>query len=138
MGNKLANAIFEDNVDLVNSIIREGADINFIDETGMTPLMHAIESENIRLVELFVCLGADINKVGCNGFTALHHAVDISIDGTIQTGGNQGEEPLTIISFLLENGADISAKTEKGETPLDFANHYKSKKIMEFLNNKKP
>lgn len=138
MENKLAEAIFEDNVDLVNSLIKKGVDINAINKQGMTPLMHAVEAENIRLVELFVNLGAEINKVGAEGFTALHHAVDISIDGTIQTGGNQGEEPLSVISFLIKNGANITAKTEKGETPLDFAIHYKSNKVIKFLNEKMP
>ncbi len=138
MKNKLISAIFEDNIDLVNSIIKEGFDLDFVDELGMTALMYAVEQENIRLVELFVGLGADINKRGSEGFTALHHAVDISIDGTIQTGGKQGEEPVSIISFLLKHGADLSAKTEKGESPLDFANNYKSKKIIGFLNAAKP
>ncbi len=138
MENELAKAIFEDNVDLVNAIIKEGAELDFVDELGMTPLMHAVEQENIRLVELLIGLGANINKSGSGGFTALHHAVDISIDGTIQTRGKQGEEPVSIISFLIEHGADISAKTEDGETPLDFANNYKSSKIIGFLNAAMP
>ena len=138
MKNKLANAIFEDNVNLVNKIIRDGVDLNFVDKLGKTPLMHAVEFENIRLIELFISLGTNINKAGNEGFTALHHAVDVSIDGTIQTGGIQGEEPLSIISFLIENGADISATTDKGETPLDIATSYKSTKVIEFLNETKP
>ena len=138
MEDNLANAIFEDNVNLVNSIVRDGVDLNFVDNLGKTPLMHAVEFENTRLVELFISLGANINKAGSEGFTALHHAVDISIDGTIQSGGMQGEEPLSIISLLIENGADVSATTDKGETPLDIATIYKSKKVMEFLNAAKP
>ena len=71
MENKLAEAIFEDNVDLVNSLIKKGVDINAINKQGMTPLMHAVEAE-------------------------------------------------------------------KGETPLDFAIHYKSNKVIKFLNEKMP
>lgn len=126
---KLAKATFEDDVVLVNSIVKEGIDLNYIDELGKTVLMHAIEQENIRLIELFINLGADVNISGSSGFTALHHAVDISIDGTIQTGGKFGEEPLTIIKYLLEQGADKSALTNKKQTPLDIANQYKSKKV---------
>ncbi|MFV1874048.1 MAG: ankyrin repeat domain-containing protein [Oleiphilus sp.] len=138
MENKLANAIIEDELYQVYSIINEGIDFNVLDETGMTPLMHAVEAENIRLIELFIALGADINVAGHEGFTALHHSIDVSIDGTIQNGGKQGEEPLSIISFLIDNGADVTAKTDKGETPLDLATNYKAHKVMEFLSATKP
>jgi ankyrin repeat protein len=133
MENKLANAIMEDELYQVYSMVKDGIDFNEIDKSGKTPLMLAVEFENIRLVELFITLGADINVSGHQGFTALHHAVDVSIDGTIQNGGEQGEEPLSIISFLIENGADLSAKTDEGKTPLDLATNYKSHKVMEFL-----
>ena len=139
MENKLVNAIIEDDLYQVYSIINSGGvNFNAIDEHGMTPLMHAVESENIRLIELFITLGSNVNKAGHEGFTALHHAVDISIDGTIQNGGKQGEEPLSIIKLLIDNGADLSKKTEKGETPLDIANTYNAHKVMEFLIAAKP
>ncbi|MCU7861451.1 MAG: ankyrin repeat domain-containing protein [Candidatus Thiodiazotropha sp. (ex Lucinoma kastoroae)] len=108
----------------------------------MTPLLHAVESENIRLIELLVGLGADINKKGHEGFTPLHLAVDISIDGTIQTGGKPGgkpgDEPLAIISFLISNGADVTSKTDKGDTPIDIAKAYRAHKVIEYLNEAKP
>ena len=133
MINQLSKATYEDNLPLVNSLIHEGADLDLIDELGQTALMRAVGQENIRLVELFVRLGADINIKGHEGFTALHHAVDVSIDGTIQSGGKVGEEPLIIIKYLLGHGADISLTNDKKETPLDIANLYKSKKVAECL-----
>ena len=138
MENKLANAIIEDDLCQVYSIVKEGVDLDVLDEHGMTPLMHAVVSENIRLVELFITLRSDINRSGHEGFTALHHAVDISIDRTIQNGGKQGEEPLSIISLLIHNGADMSAVTEKGETPLDLAKNYNAHKVIECLHAARP
>ena len=60
-------------------------------------------------------------------------AVDSSIDGTIQTGGHPGEEPTDIIEMLLMRGASPFAQDAKGETALDWAINYKSRKIADML-----
>jgi len=138
MENELANAIFDDDLYSVYTIINAHPNLNTIDETGMSPLMHAVGAEDIRLIELFITRGADINLQGHQGFTALHHAVDISIDGTIQNGGKPGDEPLSIISFLIENGANLSALTDEGETPFDIANNYGAHKVVRYLSEAKP
>ncbi len=56
----------------------------------------------------------------------LAHAVDIAIDGTLQRGGHEGDEPTEVITVLLEAGADP-------EPGLRVARQYGSSKMMELL-----
>ncbi len=56
----------------------------------------------------------------------LAHAVDIAIDGTIQSGGNLGEEPTDVVRLLLKAGTDP-------QSALEVACMYKSEKMLELL-----
>lgn len=136
---KLGKAIFEEDISLVNQILEAGCDLDVADATtGKTPLMQAVEQEDARLVELLLSYGASVNAVGFKGWTPLHLAVDIAIDGTIQSEGKQGTEPVTMIRLLIEQGANLEQVTDDGFTPLKIAQGYKSKKITEYLSNAKP
>lgn len=100
--------------------------------------MCAIENERNEVVDILLKGGANINYQCSSGWTALHQAVDISIDGTIQTGGKPGEEPIDMLEYLLDNGADIYIKDMHGRSPVDIAMCYKSKNIINFLKEYKP
>lgn len=132
---QLNEAIGDERIDLVRSIIEDGADPNGLDRHNETPLMAAAECESEEILELLLSCGAEINTSGHEGNTPLNLAVDISIDGTIQSGGMPGDEPVNVIKALLNNGADLNAKNNKGETPLDWAQGYKSKKVFGVLDN---
>ncbi|WP_413037638.1 hypothetical protein [Paenibacillus xylanilyticus] len=60
------------------------------------------------------------------------------IDGTIQTGGSPGEEPVDILEYLFDRGADVHITVSKGSSPIDVAMSYKSKKIVQFLQEYRP
>ena len=132
---QLNEAIGDEKIDLVRSILEDGADPNGLSRHTETPLMAAAECESEEILEFLLSCGAEINMSGHEGNTPLHIAVDISIDGTIQSGGAPGDEPVNVIKVLLNNGADLNAKNNKGETPLDWARDYKSKKVIEVLNS---
>ena len=132
---RLNSAICDEKIDLVKSILDEGADPNTPNRLSVTPLMAAAECESEEILELLLSHGTDINGKGHEGNTALHIAVDMSIDGTIQSGGNPGDEPINVIEALIRHGADLVAKNDKGETPLDWAKDYKSKKVIAELSN---
>ncbi len=51
--------------------IESGADINFIDENGFTPLMISSNFGRERIVKLLIRRGADVNLKALNGDTAL-------------------------------------------------------------------
>lgn len=126
---ELTRKIFEGDVASVSRLIEGTSDLEAIDSNGKTPLIQAVECENIRVIEMFLDHGAQINHSDRHGFSPLHLAVDISIDGTIQSGSCLGDEPTDIIELLISRGASLSVRTEDGETPIDIAIQYGSKKI---------
>jgi uncharacterized protein len=130
---RLSSAISEEKINLVKSVMDEGADPNLLNRNNETPLMTAAECESEEILELLISLGAVINRKGYEGNTPLHIAVDMAIDGNIQSGGNSGDEPINIISALIRHGADIHAMNNKGDTPLDWAKEYHSMKVIEVL-----
>lgn len=68
----------------------------------------------------------------------MHQAVDLSIDGTIQIGGSPGEEPVDILEYLLDLGADVHITDSKSRSPIDVAKYYKSEKIVQFIQEYRP
>ena len=52
--------------------------------------------------------GADVNTRDANGYTALHHAAS--------RGDNE------LVTYLVENGADVTVVSRKGQTTADMAN----------------
>ena len=75
---------------------------------GETVLHLAIEKNNIMLLEKLLNLGLDINSKDNNGITPLHLAV-------------MKAENMSVIEFLIKNGADKNLKTLFGETAFDLA-----------------
>lgn len=95
--------------DMMRWLLEQGADINYVDTYGYTPLLyHAghkyAEEQAISLVKL----GADIFATqGWNRETALHKAAAV---GSIR-----------LVKCLLEAGADATATDAEGITPLEHA-----------------
>src|SRR5205085_12047373 len=61
-------------------LIEAGADVNAVDATGMTPLMHAVTGGNLRVVRFLLEQGADIEFKGDCGTTALKMASSFAHD----------------------------------------------------------
>ncbi|KAG8035383.1 hypothetical protein G9C98_006829 [Cotesia typhae] len=92
------------------------------DQEGETPLSLAIKAPLKRgreIVEALITAGANINEKNDKGLTLLHQAI-------------LKEDSATAI-FLLENGADINAKTLEGETPLQLSVHCRLGEVVEAL-----
>jgi ankyrin repeat protein len=130
---QLSEAIDNEKLELVEELLKKGADANKLNKLNETPLMVAAECDSTEIIQLLLAYGAKINKQGHEANTPLHCAVNLSIDGTIQSGGAPGDEPTDIIIFLLENGADLHAKNNSGKTPIDWAHDFKSEKIVKLL-----
>jgi ankyrin repeat protein len=91
-----------------SSMNKVGANVNSVDHKGMDALMHASMINNLELVKLLLKHSADPKHHDHDGNTALMHSMCKDID------------PNIIIS-LLDAGADINAKNNKGETVLHLA-----------------
>jgi ankyrin repeat protein len=66
------------------------------------------EQDAIEAIKLCMQAGIDINATTNAGETALHAAIS-----------GRGAE--SIVRFLVENGANLTAKNKQGRTPLDVA-----------------
>lgn len=133
MQDKLIKAIWRGDLSKVQSLLLAGASPDEPDASGWTPLMQAAEVGSLEIVGQLLQAGADINRKGLDGQTCLHIAVDAAIDEVSQNNGAQGEEATAVIEFLIENGANSLASNEEGETPLYWAQRYKSEKVTALL-----
>lgn len=84
-----------------------GTDVNAINQAGETPLMLAAIHGRLDWVQLLVKRGALVNDAG---WTALHYAA---------AGPNEH-----VVRWLLEQGAEIDARSPNGTTPLMMAAGY--------------
>ncbi len=128
----LTIAIMKDMVDVVDKLIRFGADLEQTDDCGMTPLHNAARWRSYAAVELLVKAGADVNaqteatdwgSSEREGFSALMWAASTITDGCNSCPGcvrsaraGSGHE---ILYFLLKHGADPSLESLSGERMLD-------------------
>jgi len=58
----------------VQSALQAGANVNFADDEGRTPLTLAVQEGSLELVELLLQHGADPSQVGRKGYTPLQLA----------------------------------------------------------------
>jgi uncharacterized protein len=105
-------------VELMHYLLDHGADPKLVGKDNQTALMVAAgvawndhirgtEAEALEAVKLCVSLGIDVNAATDKGETALH--------GAAQRGAD------SIAKYLIEKGANVSARNKRGFTPLDLA-----------------
>lgn len=89
-------------------LLEYGADLNYQDAFGYTPLHHlAMRSDSAEQMLLYLKLGADVHLQSHLNGGPLHGAAD---HGRVEN-----------MRILLEHGADIHAVNHGGSTPLAFA-----------------
>jgi ankyrin repeat protein len=98
-------ALMEDiNLKIIETLIRNGADIDFQDNHGVTPLNYASVNGYFYLVDLLLYYRADIDKKADDGTTPLMAAI---------WAGNAD-----IADLLIQNGANLESRDKEGYTPL--------------------
>lgn len=90
--------------ELVNLLLRYGAELNPARHVYETPLMAAVSSVDLQLCRLLLNSGALVDHPNSDGRTPLHLAIERGREDTTQ--------------FLLEAGADPLKKDLKGVNPL--------------------
>jgi uncharacterized protein len=116
----LAIAAFGGKKDIVEALLKSGADPNVFDEMGVAPIIGAARQNKGEVIELLIKNKANVNiKKKETDETALHYAAEYNSDAAAK--------------ILLANGADKTAKTSSGKTPLDVAKDKKSDKVIELL-----
>jgi len=145
----LQEAISQGNIEEVKRLINAGADVDALDNDGITPLMCAVEEGEIAIVKLLL-EKADVNVRSKYGDTALFFAQDVEIaqllldkgalvdaqDNSEETplinalNGNTGED---IAVLLLKYGANFHFFDFEGRTPLMRAVEYDYKDVFRWL-----
>lgn len=137
----------------IKSLVKRGADVNFINEHYRTPLMVACHHRREEIVDFYIGNGACVGRVDIFGSTPLHYA---SVSGStkivktlIDEGANiharsYGDKctALTdaasrghtkVVKLLVAKGADINARNTNGATPLISASRRPCMETVEFL-----
>ncbi len=112
-------AAMDGNASVMHALVNAGADPLLPTEQNTTPLMvaaglgrvpaesHVTEDESLEAVHLALQLGSEVNKTNNAGRTALHGASHIRSDALVQ--------------LLVDQGATVNTKDERGITPLMIA-----------------
>ncbi|KAJ6254865.1 ankyrin repeat and protein kinase domain-containing protein [Anaeramoeba flamelloides] len=94
--------------DIVELLIKHGADVDAMSTAGFTPLYYAIESGFVGCVEMLLKHNANMNLIfGDQNQTALHYSAQIN--------------DLKISVLLLKYGADPTIQDSSKSTPADLA-----------------
>jgi hypothetical protein len=91
---------------VVEILIRNGANLNSVENLQQTPLHKACHGKHTSVVETLLLNGAKIDLQDFQGRTALHAAAQFQPD---------------VVKLLLQHGANAALKTTDGKTPLDLA-----------------
>ncbi len=123
----LADEIIYGTTNNLLQLLAAGADVNQVDEYGLTPLIETVVVDRIEMAKVLLEKGANVNKADLTGRTALHWATDNNNDAfcklllKAQANPNaftmSGEPVLVnpllrrqeeLKSFLIQQGASLS------------------------------
>nr|XP_034176394.1 rabankyrin-5 isoform X1 [Osmia lignaria] len=117
----VSNLYFDIVVELLDAP-NSNSQLNLKNNANETPLSIAIKAPFKKGKDIVLALikaGANINEYNKEGLTLLHQAI-------------LKEDSATAI-FLLENGADMNARTANGEAPLQLSVHCRLGEVVEAL-----
>ena len=92
-GTPLHNSVDSDDKDIVELLIKNGADVNATHNGGGTPLHWAARKGQKEIVELLISYGANVNTQDEDGGTPLYYTSNPEIvDLLSKHGGKTAEE----------------------------------------------
>lgn len=101
----------------VASVIKEIADVNELNTSGISLLHEAAAKGDTEGVKLLLDHGAEVNRQSLNGSSPLHEAIR---EGNAVTA-----------SILIEHGADLFTEMDNGLLPIDLAPDNDMKRFIE-------
>lgn len=116
---RLIGAASDGDKKAIQSLLKEGTDVNARDWDDLTALIPAASSGHLDICKLLVKEGIDVNAKDKDGITALMEA---SIMGHVK-----------IVEFLLESGAELDAQANSEVTALWLASGEGKVPVMKIL-----
>ena len=107
------------NSDVIELLLKHGANINVTSKCGKRALDVAVDRGNTKIIRLLLENGAESDFADNVGCTHLHFAVK---HGYIE-----------VIKFLLDNGTKIDVTDGEGSTPLHYAAYERVNRMIKFL-----
>jgi ankyrin repeat protein len=92
------------NLETAEKLILNGADVNYKDSLGFSPLHMVSISGHTELAKMLISSGANVNDKDMIGMTPLHIA------------SKQGH--VEVVKLLISSGANVNDKDNSGLTPL--------------------
>ncbi|KAL7297984.1 hypothetical protein TKK_0008994 [Trichogramma kaykai] len=133
----------ENNLEFSHKMIEAGCDIDMVDSNGSTCLHYAVKANNIEMIKLLLSYGATPNCTDDQGHSPLHWAIRenrleqvkmlIAAGADVNIMDDEDDEGLTalqiaaelglkeIMTILLDHGADVKAKCNRGYSVLYYA-----------------
>ncbi|GHS93191.1 hypothetical protein AGMMS49949_06200 [Alphaproteobacteria bacterium] len=151
---KLFNAIQNGDLEAVQQLLNEGADINAKDNSDQTPLFIAVSKKETEIIKLLLdTKGIAVNAKNQEAErTSLHVAARdgfydivkllVEKEADVQAGDKHRSTPLhyaasngkiDVVEFLVESGAKVDAKSIYADTPLHNASEHGHYEIVKFL-----
>jgi len=115
----LHDAARDGDIDQVQLLISQGADVNEKNRMGWTPLHTAIRNRQQALIEPLIAKGADVNAKDNSGQTPLHAAVYIGQKDAVE--------------LLIAKGADVNIMGGRGDNALSLAKKRGNTEIIDLL-----
>ena len=112
---ELIEATKQGNLDLVEQLIKQGADVNAEDEDGNTALLYASENGDIKLIRLLISSGAYVNANADNKYSRAYDLINALLKEATESCD------LEKVRKLLNQGANVNVKNYHETTALDVA-----------------
>jgi len=137
---KLMRASERGDAESVEMLLKKGANPNYRDNDGFSPLHFAAFYGRAKVAEILIRQGAEVNARDNDGNTPLHFAAlagDAKVaellirhGAEVNAKNNYGSTPLhtaakwgnvEVVKLLLKSGADPTVRNNDGKSPLDVA-----------------
>jgi ankyrin repeat protein len=105
-------AVLVHDVDGVKALAQAGANVNEVDDTGISLLTGAVMTNDLPMARALIALGAKVDLVDEHGMTSLMHAASVDF-------GDTG-----MVEVLIRAGGNAAVKSKDGLTALDIAQKY--------------
>jgi uncharacterized protein len=135
-------ATLSSNTSTISLLIQRGADVNARTNVGVSSLLYAVRRVDIDTIRILLANNAEVNIQDETGETPLITSIlvgrSVSVRAVPTKEDHMKEElnKIEVLQLLLNKGADVNTKNNKGETALMKASMFYYPEIVKILLNK--